>query len=47
MLADDIPSLRNFTAKPGTVLVTEGVVKTVSEIRMIACLEPLKMPVYG
>ena len=45
ILADDMPSLRSFTPKPGTVFVTEGVVKVVSEIRMIACLVPLNMPV--
>lgn len=40
-LAEDIPSLRNFTPKPGVVLIFSGVVAVVSEMRIITCLDPL------
>ena len=44
-LAEYIPSLSSFTAKPGVVLIFSGVVLVVSEMRIIPCLAPLKQPV--
>lgn len=46
-LADDMPSLRNLIPNPGEVLITLGLVLLTSEILMIPCWAPLKIPVYG
>ena len=45
--AEAMPSLRNFMPWPGAVLGIAGSVSENSEILMTACLQPLKMPVYG
>ena len=45
--AESIPSRRNFMPKPGEVWGFSGKVLTVSEILIMPCLAPLKIPVYG